>query len=561
MLKLGNMPQEQRASHALNRLAFGPRPGDLERVNQIGVERYLREQLDPESIPVPPDLARRVDALTTLHMTPVELFVTFQLPVQQAKGDTDAQKEARQRSRVILQEAVEGRLMRAIYGPRQLQEVMTAFWFNHFNVFAGKGLCHLWIGAYEQEAIRPHTMGRFRTLLGATAKHPAMLFYLDNWQNSAPNSGAKRAKFEGINENYAREVMELHALGVNGGYTQADVTALAHILTGWGLQKRGQAGMRMGAPEMDAPGMRRMGGWRPWRAGRRAPLSGAAGDQYGFYFDPARHDFSDQVFLGRTYSASAGIASGEQALDVLARAPATARHLSYQLAQYFVADNPPPTLVARMAERFERTEGDLRATLETLFFSAEFWDQRYFGAKFKTPYDYVISAVRVTGAPAITNYRPLFGTMTLLGMAPYAHETPDGYANTREAWLNPDAMMTRLSFATALGQGHLPLLAPPFKAGGGGAPFRVKFKNGGGPGAKMLDKTLELSPSGDGARPGNGQQGKGQQGKGQMDPPQPAQLTASLGGDLSANTREAIEAAPAQLRSALILGSPEFMVR
>ena len=242
MLQVGNMPQENRALHALNRMAFGPRPGDLERVNQIGVERYIREQLDPQSIPVPPDLVRRVGALGTLQMTPVELFAAFQLPVQQAKGDKDAQKEARQRSQVILQEAVEGRLMRAIDGPRQLQEVMTAFWFNHFNVFAGKGLCHLWIGAYEQEAIRPHTMGRFRALLGATAKHPAMLFYLDNWQNSAPNGTARRGKFEGINENYAREVMELHTLGVNGGYTQADVTALAHILTGWGLQKRGQPG-------------------------------------------------------------------------------------------------------------------------------------------------------------------------------------------------------------------------------------------------------------------------------------------------------------------------------
>jgi len=555
MLKVGNMPQEKRALHALNRLAFGPCPGDLERVNQIGVERYIREQLDPQSILVPPDLAQRVAALKTLQMTPVELFVTFQLPVQQAKGDTDAQKAAYQRSQIILQEAVEGRLMRAIYGPRQLQEVMTAFWFNHFNVFAAKGLCHLWIGAYEQEAIRPHTMGRFRTLLDATAKHPAMLFYLDNWQNSAPNSGARRAKFEGINENYAREVMELHTLGVNGGYTQADVTALAHILTGWGLQKRGQAGMGMGAPEINPGrhvpgGMSRMGGWGPWwrRPARRAPLPGALGDQYGFYFDPSRHDFSEQVVLGRSYSGGAGIAAGEQALDVLARAPASARHLSYQLAQYFVADNPPQTLVARMAERFEQSQGDIRATLETLFFSPEFWDERYYGAKFKTPYDYVISAVRLTGAPEITNYGPLFGTMTLLGMAPYAHETPDGYANTREAWLNPDAMMTRLSFATALGQGHLPLLAPPFEAGGGGGPaFRVKFKNGGG-GAKML----ELNPPGNGS-PGN----KGPR----MNPPEPAQLVASLGGSFSTNTREAIEAAPVQLRSALVLGSPEFMVR
>ena len=383
MLKIGNMPQEKRALHALNRLAFGPRPGDLERVNQIGVERYIHEQLEPESIPVPVDLARRVDALKTLWMTPVELFETFQLPVRQAKGDKDAQKEARRRSRIILQEAVEGRLMRAVYGTRQLQEVMTAFWFNHFNVFAGKGLCHLWVGAYEQEAIRPHTMGRFRTLLGATAKHPAMLFYLDNWQNSAPNSGRRHGKFEGINENYAREVMELHTLGVNGGYTQADVTALAHILTGWGLPKRGQAArMRMGA---DALGMRRMGGWRPWRPRRRAAAPGAERDPYGFYFDPQRHDVSDQVFLGRTYDGGAGIAAGEQALDVLARAPATARHLSYQLAQYFVADNPPESLVARMAGRFAQTDGDIRATLETLFFSPEFWDERYFGTKFKTP--------------------------------------------------------------------------------------------------------------------------------------------------------------------------------
>jgi uncharacterized protein (DUF1800 family) len=556
MFKVGNMPQEKRAIHALNRLAFGPRPGDLERVHQIGVERYIREQLDPQSIPVPQELMQRVGELRTLQMTPVELFVNFQLPVQQAKGDGDAQKAARQRSQVILQEAVEGRLMRAIYGPRQLQEVMTVFWFNHFNVFAGKGLCHLWIGAYEQEAIRPHTMGRFRTLLGATAKHPAMLFYLDNWQNSAPNSGARRGKFEGINENYAREVMELHTLGVNGGYTQADVTALAHILTGWGLQKRGQAGMGMGGPGIGNPGMRAqggirvMGGWGPWwrRPARRAPLPGGEGDRYGFYFDPNRHDFSDQVVLGRSYSGSAGIAAGEQALDALAHAPATARHLSYQLAQYFVADNPPQTLVARMAERFEQSQGDIRATLEILFFSPEFWDERCYGAKFKTPYDYVVSAVRLTGAPDITNYRPLFATMTLLGMAPYGHETPDGYPNTREAWLNPDAMMTRLSFATAFGQGHLPLLAPPFEANGNGHGFHVKFKNGGGPGARMY----ELSGPGNGS-PGNI--------NAQMTPPEPTLLVASLGANLSANTREAIEAAPAQLRSALVLGSPEFMLR
>jgi uncharacterized protein (DUF1800 family) len=537
MIKVGNMPEERRALHALNRLAFGPRPGDVERVRQIGVDRYIHEQLDPKSIPEPPELARQVAALRTLQMTPVELFAEFQLPVMRARGDQQAQKEARQRSRVIIQEAIEGRLIRAIYGPRQLQEVMTAFWYNHFNVFAGKGLCHLWVGAYEQEAVRPHTMGPFETLLLATAKHPAMLFYLDNWQNTGPDSPGRRGPFEGINENFAREVMELHTLGVGGGYTQADVTSLAHIMTGWGLRKLRKdagVGMRMGAGRMG-----RMAGWRLWRPGRQSPSSGARDDPYGFYFDPDRHDFSDQIFLARTYRGAAGMGEGEQAFEVLAHCQATARHLSYQLAQYFVADEPPAPLVARTAERFERSRGDIRAALETLFFSPEFWDERYYGAKFKTPYDYVVSAARLAGVSEITNYRPLFGAMAILGMPPYGHETPDGYKNTREAWLNPDGMMTRLSFAAALGQGHLPLLAPPFNEGGG-VPFRVNFKRGGAEGA--ITREINSGPK--------------------MQPLETGQLLAALGpGALSANTREAIEAAPAGLRSALVLGSPEFMVR
>jgi uncharacterized protein (DUF1800 family) len=526
---LGNIPSDKRALHALNRLAFGPRPGDVERVNQIGVERYIREQLNPESLPEPPDLVRRVAALRTLHMTPVELFETFQLPVRRAKGNVEAQKVARRRSRVIVEQAVEGRLMRAIYGPRQLQEVMTAFWFNHFNVFAGKGLCHLWVGAYEQEAIRPHTMGSFRALLGATARHPAMLFYLDNWQNTGPNSPARRGRFDGINENYAREVMELHTLGVNGGYTQADVIALAHILTGWGLMTLG-ALMRMRAMRMAA---------MKWRRWRRLPPPGAQSDPYGFYFNPRRHDTADQVFLGRVYHGATGISEGEAALDNLAYAPATARHLSFELARHFVADEPPPGLVARMAERYEQSRGNIREVLETLFFSAEFWDERYYGARFKTPYQYVISAVRLTGVGDITNYRPLFGATALMGMAPYAHQTPDGYHDTREAWLNPDAMMMRLSFATALGVGRLPLLAPPFETVGGVRAFRAGFKKGGaGADAAMM-------------RPHAFRR---------MKPPQQAALEAALGGALSANTRAAVEAGPARLRAALVLGSPEFMM-
>ncbi len=538
MVKIGNMPQHKRALHALNRLGFGPRPGDVDRVNQMGVEQYVLEQLNAESIPEPADLVRRIGALRTLHMTPVELFETFQLPVREANGDVEARKAARQRSNLIFQEAVQGRLIRAIYGPRQLQEVITAFWFNHFNVFADKGLCHLWIGAYEQEAIRPHTMGRFRTLLGATAKHPAMLFYLDNWQNTGPESSSRRGKFAGINENYAREVMELHTLGVNGGYTQADVTTLAHILTGWGLRKLG------GNPPM-LPGMMRFGanltrrmGWRPWRE-RQLLVAGEQTDQYGFYFDARRHDFSDQFFMDRIYRGAPGIAQGEQVLDTLANSPATAHHLSFKLAQHFVADEPPPALVERLAERFEQTQGDIRATLEALFFSAEFWDERYYAAKFKTPYQYVISAARLSGIDDISNYRPLFGAMAAMGMPPYRHETPDGYPETREAWLNPNAMMMRLSFAAALGQGHLPLLAPQFETTAVASAYNAAFKAASSTGGTTMGAAAFAN----------------------MEPPQSSALEAELGGTLSRTTREAIAAAPPQLRAALVLGSPEFMVR
>src|SRR3984957_18266514 len=240
MLTAGDMTLAQRPLHALNRLAFGPRPGEIEELRRSGVDSYITQQLDPTSIPEPPALSDRIGSLRTLRMTPVELFLEFQQPIRQAaKGDIDAKKAARHEARQVIMEAVEARVVRAVFGVRHLQEVMTAFWFNHFNIFAGKGLCSIWTGAFEEEAIRPHTMGRFRDLLGATAHHPAMLFYLDNWQNTAPDAPGKHGKFDGINENYAREVMELHTLGVNGGYAPQDVIALAHILTGWGLIKGG----------------------------------------------------------------------------------------------------------------------------------------------------------------------------------------------------------------------------------------------------------------------------------------------------------------------------------
>jgi uncharacterized protein (DUF1800 family) len=511
-------------------------------VRRIGVDRYIAQQLDPESIPESEDLTRRIDGLRTLRMTPVELFLEFREPLRQAaKDDPDARKAARREARQVIMEAVEARIVRAVYAMRQLHEVMVAFWFNHFNVFAGKGLCSIWSGAFEEEAIRPHAMGRFRDLLGATAKHPAMLFYLDNWQNTAPNSPGTHGKFDGINENYARELMELHTLGVNGGYTQTDVIALAHILTGWGLVKRGaRMGVRQNFPAQNfsandfRPHPQGFFGpfvFRRWR--RRNPdnmqrANGVIG-QYGFFFAASRHDFAAQTLLERTIPGG-GIDQGEHALDLLARSPMTANHLSYQLAQYFVADDPPPALVKRMANRYVATDGDIRKVLAALFDSGEFWDSRNYNSKFKTLYEYVISSVRANGAPLI-NVLPLAGTMAQLGMPLYGCQTPDGYKNTREAWLNPDAMMRRLSFATALGAGRLPLDRRPDDdsdglAGVGEAgPLRpIKFD-------------------------------------GKMDAPDPAQLAMTLGDQFSPHTAEAVESAPVQLRAPLILGSPEFMLR
>jgi uncharacterized protein (DUF1800 family) len=548
--------KQDRILHVLNRLAFGPRPGDFEHVSAIGPERYVQEQLHPESIAVPADLSEAVNQLPTLHMTPIALFIEYYRPIQQARkeakadagGDQasikDATKDLRIKERVVMREAVEARMLRAIEGPRQLQEVMTAFWFNHFNIFAGKGLDLIWTGAFEETAIRPHTFGKFRTLLGATAHHPAMMFYLDNWQNTAPGSPGSKGKFEGINENYARELMELHTLGVNGGYSQADVIALAHILTGWGLPKPGGGyGDRMRGGEGMADGA--MGGVFPFMRRRQnfGRFGAAAADPSGFYFDESRHDFSSQTFLGHQIEGG-GIDEGEHALDILARSPATATHLSFKLAQYFVADNPPKALVERMANRYLATDGEIRAVLETMFTSAEFWEPQNYGAKFKTPYEYVISCVRATGVP-VRNYRPLYGTMQVLGMPLYACQTPNGYANTQDAWLNPDAMMTRLSFATALGSGNLPLENAPFveDADGGGEmrpePPAVP-RNGGG----KVNINFDPGPHGP-----------------KMTPPDPVQLAATLGDYFTPATASAVEASPTNLRAPLILGSPEFMKR
>ena len=461
---------DQAVVHLLNRLAFGPTLGEVRQVKTVGVERYIAQQLDPDSLPEPIELRWRLAQLDTLKFDPMQLRRLYGPPrvLRGFKPNPELEKAQRERVRIILRDASEARMLRAVLSTRQLHEVMVDFWFNHFNVFSGKGLDDVWIGNYEQQAIRPFVLGRFRDLLFAATKHPAMLVYLDNALSTAPESPGARGGKKGLNENFAREVMELHTLGVNGGYTQDDIVTLARALTGWGVN----------SPDA-----------------RLFP-------EYAAVFEGARHDYRPKVFLGHPLR-SRGKAEGEEALDILARSPATARHIAFKLAQYFVADEPPPPLVERLAARFLETDGNIREVLRTLFASSEFWNSR--SEKYKTPYQFVISAVRAAAVP-IGNIRPLLGAMDQLGMPLYGCLTPDGYKNTEDAWLGPDATTQRIGFATALARG-----------------------------------TIKLT--------------------GAAQPVDAARLEATFGSTLSDATRAAIDGAPPGLRAALILGSPDFMRR
>jgi uncharacterized protein (DUF1800 family) len=465
---------DTRALHVLNRLAYGPRPGDVERVANMGVQRWIDQQLHPETIPLPADLDARLAALDTVNRGAGESLAEFLELRREVRMDDEGAKQRRREVQMrVARQAAEARLLRAVESPRQLEEVMVDFWYNHFNVFAGKGIARALVTSYERDAIRPYALGSFRALLGATAKHPAMLFYLDNVVSSAPRPDAK-GRVRGLNENYARELMELHTLGADGGYTQRDVTELARMLTGWTFDQKRLA-----------------------RTGET------------FRFDAARHDAGAKTWLGREI-APAGQQEGEYALDVLAVHPGTARHVSRELAQYFVSDEPPPSLVDRMAATWRASRGDIRAVLATLFASREFMDAGSIGAKFKTPYQFVVSALRASGVP-VANVGPLVNTMNQLGMPLYGCQTPDGYKNTQDAWLNPDALTRRIAFASALAGGRLPLATVPADA-----------------------------PSA---------------------PVDPARLQATLAGSISPRTLGIVQRNPDNLRAAMLLGSPDFMQR
>jgi uncharacterized protein (DUF1800 family) len=518
-----DLSEDEAIVHALNRLGYGPRPGDVETVKHMGLAKWIDRQLHPESID-DSGLQARLSRFPTLGMSSQALLDKFPRPKAAAKREGVTPQQYRQEQQAKLQAARQatdgqeqmaatnsdaqsidnsaqpgnngsapsaspqnmtpdelaeillpgaknaakgggnpmlnfeqittpqritaelamGKMDRAVYSEKQLYEQMVDFWFNHFNVFAGKGVDRWLLTSYERDAIRPHAMGKFRDLLEATAKSPAMLFYLDNWQSVDPKAWARleqqramrqayRARFggpfgrppvpppganpnqgkkqeRGLNENYGRELMELHTLGVDGGYSQQDVIEVARAFTGWSIRQ----------PQRDPE----------------------------FFFDEQLHDSTPKMVLGHKIN-SGGMRDGEEVLDLLARDPHTARHLSLEIARHFVSDNPPDALVDRMAQTYESTDGDIRAVLHTMIYSPEFWSRESYRAKIKTPFELVASAARAVGAE-IDVPLTLVQWTGRIGEPLYQCQPPTGYADNADAWVNTGALLNRLNYSLAL---------------------------------------------------------------------------------------------------------------
>ncbi len=463
-LPVSPLSEEQKILHALSRLGYGPRPGDIERVGQMGLHAWIERQLDPRKIP-DPVVDQMLAGYPTLGMTTAELAREYPRPSKQAQEKLASGQMTRQEMQQmfppekrpfrITGEMQGAKVARAVMSERQLQEVMVDFWFNHFNVFAQKGQVRWMLPSYERDAIRPHALGKFRDLVNATAHHPAMLFYLDNWMSTRADlimpAGPNRGKKMGLNENYARELMELHTLGVDGGYSQQDVIEVARAFTGWTIE-------------------------RPERGGE-------------FVFRPIAHDRGEKRILGQVIRAGGGELDGMQVIDILARHPSTATFISTKLVRRFVSDEPPSALVERAAGTFRRTDGDIRAVLATIVSSPEFWSAEAYRAKVKTPFDVVVSAARaldtqiappgtasaypdqdLTMAPRLNvAERPLergginvgggfvlARQVAALGEPLYEMQPPTGYPDVAEAWVNTGALLARMNFALALAHNRLP---------------------------------------------------------------------------------------------------------
>jgi uncharacterized protein (DUF1800 family) len=522
-LPITELSADEAILHALNRLAYGPRPGDVERVRQMGLAKWIEQQLNPNSIDDRALDARLTD-YPTLRMSTAKLIDEYPQPKQVEKqAEKQVQAQARQEQRRsdaaaavvekdmqnaprqaanseapaatpvsapqpaadnpnapapmkqqapgngagkrdflgggdpnnvpraiaddskrpqrVVAELGMAKVTRAIYSERQLQQVMDDFWFNHFNVFAGKGEDRYYLTSYERDVIQPHAFGKFKDLVTATAKSPAMLFYLDNFLSADPRAAERQAmeramrqqarygRFggprpprppvnpqqakkneRGLNENYGRELMELHTLGVDGGYTQKDVTEVARCFTGWTIDK----------PRQYAD----------------------------FKFDDRLHDPDPKIVLGKKIH-SGGMKDGEQVIDLLVHHPSTAKFISTKLARRFVSDNPPPALVNRMAQTFQSSDGDIKAVLHTMIWSPEFWSRESYRAKIKTPFELVVSAVRALGTDVDTPM-PLVQWVGRIGEPLYQCQPPTGYSDKADAWVNTGALLNRLNYSLAL---------------------------------------------------------------------------------------------------------------
>jgi uncharacterized protein (DUF1800 family) len=452
------LSKDKHAIHALNRLTFGPRAADVDLIRKHGVEKWIDAQLQPASLAENTELEARLQPLESIRLDNAELIKKYpppQLVVAYATGrlpmpeDPETRRlieqlSERYRNRIrkkdpsavpenpgtmmrlavpqqrLARDLQEAKLFRAVYSNRQLSEVLADFWYNHFNVYLDKGADRFLVTSYERDAIRPHVLGRFRELLQATAEHPAMLWYLDNWQSVSPSAAPRRRtgprRAQGLNENYARELLELHTLGVDGGYTQKDITEVARCFTGWTI---------------------------------REPRSGAR-----FHFEERAHDKGEKTVLGVTMPAGGGKQDGLKVLDILVNHPSTARFVSRKLAQRFIADTPPESLVDRMAATFRKTDGDLREVMRTMLRSREFFSEGAYRAKVKSPFEMVVSSVRATGAE-VTSGLALAKTIAEMGQPLYRKQEPTGYANTGGEWVNSAGLLARMNFALALAQNQL----------------------------------------------------------------------------------------------------------
>jgi uncharacterized protein (DUF1800 family) len=430
----------------LDRLTWGATSTDYEQLRALGVAHWIAEQLRPdERVPLGPQIDAQLDAMSIerIPMPGMIYALEAQRKSAEALSDDEAKKAAlhdyQQELNRLSREAVTRQLLRALYSPKQLQEQMTWFWSNHFSVHQNKHMIRAMLGDYERQ-LRAHGLGRFRDLLATSARHPAMLAYLDNAQNALNH----------VNENYARELLELHTLGVDGGYTQRDVQELARVLTGFGINHNDPA-------LSEPPRLRRELAGQYVRSGL-------------FEFNPNRHDYGDKQVLGHTIRGN-GAAELDEVLDLLSRHPSTARNLSRKLARYFVGGaEPDPLLVDAMAREFARSDGNIAAVLRVAFSSPQFATSLH--RQFKDPVHFVVSAVRLAyDRRPIVNANPMVNWLNRLGEAPYSHVTPDGFSLAESSWDGPGQLAIRFEIAKAIGSGSAGL----FKTEGPNASERPAF--------------------------------------------------------------------------------------